>query len=236
MDEYGFPNDNKRQSEKFLFQDDYAPDTINGNGQIADNSDSDGPYKSEVDSIEMTSNNNNNNNNHNDNQRRNKNGKPHRLQSDGDIQKKVKKKKKKKKKDKKDGKKSSNTFNAILQTIVLATSPTEDTTMLFEEGPKYGEQNENYNGKQQRSGNGSIVININTNNGNNNNNNNNKNGNNGKNSMQNNKGDKNGKAKSPKSPNSKKIDFGKFNFLKKNNDKNNDDGKNGDASSPKSSK
>merc|ERR1712129_411283 len=44
--------------------------------------------------------------------------------------------------------------NAMWQTIVLATaiSPTEDTTMLFEEGPKEKEMGkDNYMGKQQRS-------------------------------------------------------------------------------------
>merc|ERR1712129_623506 len=56
------------------------------------------------------------------------------------------------KKKKKRKKKKFN--NAMWQTIVLATaiSPTEDTTMLFEEGPKEKEMGkDNYMGKQQRS-------------------------------------------------------------------------------------
>jgi len=114
----------------------------------------------------------------------------------------------------------TNTWN----TIVLATSPTEkDNGMLFEEGPKYGSQEENYMGKQQRSGTGSIQINIVA-----------KNGQNGNKNGKGNK--KNSDAKSPRSPSSKKIGFPKFNFLKNDNNKSKDKGgDNGDASSPRAS-
>lgn len=131
----------------------------------------------------------------------------------------------KRRKDKKSKNKNKRFYTNTWNTIVLATSPTEkDSTMLFEEGPKYGGNDENYMGKQQRSGTGSIAINIvakNTQNGN-------KNGKGNK---------KNSDAKSPRSPSSKKIGFPKFNFLK-NDNKSKDKGgdkQNGDASSPRAS-
>merc|ERR1712154_755536 len=46
LDEYGFPNENKKHIENFLFQDDYDPDIADND----DDTDIDDQYKSDIDS------------------------------------------------------------------------------------------------------------------------------------------------------------------------------------------
>ena len=207
LDEYGFPND-KKPSEKFLFQGDYAPNST----KLADHSYSDIENKSDIDSnagdIEMEQ-----IAKPRAKKRRKKRQKSkHKLQGHGDPDRKSKKPKKKKKK---------KFNNKMWQTIVLATSPTEDTSMLFEEGPasKQGQGPQQSGGRVQRPG--SIAIDM-TNKGKG-----------PKNSIS--KSQKSGKPKSPRSP-TKKISFAKLNPFKQSiNSGDNAGDQNGDNAAPKPS-
>eukprot|EP00486_Rosalina_sp_Unknown_P015386 CAMPEP_0201593880 /NCGR_PEP_ID=MMETSP0190_2-20130828/191368_1 /ASSEMBLY_ACC=CAM_ASM_000263 /TAXON_ID=37353 /ORGANISM="Rosalina sp." /LENGTH=390 /DNA_ID=CAMNT_0048053281 /DNA_START=588 /DNA_END=1760 /DNA_ORIENTATION=+ len=230
FDEYGGLNDKK---QKFLFQDDFGGgDNTTQDGPIQDNSASDENGVKTGYGSEDISNNGTSSIQMQPLKKKKSKRKTRPKKERERLYSEDRPRKEKRSRDKTKKNKNKRFNNNIWNTIVLATSPTEkDNTMLFEEGPRYGSQEDNYMGKQQRSGTGSIAINMNGAGGK-------KDGN------KNGKGNKkNSDAKSPRSPSSKKIDFGKFNFLKKSNKDNNDNkdnnnggnGQNGDASSPRAS-
>ena len=133
LEEYGFPGD-KGASEKYLFEDDYAPqgtpnplrDHSSTDGHDGNKSDYSNPEHATIEMPQIGGKAHKSSGSKSFKKSKKKESRKHiRQKSKHKLQGKSNSKKKKKKKKK---------FNKW-QTIVFASSPTEDSAMLFEEGP-----------------------------------------------------------------------------------------------------